>query len=157
MLYFCSLPQTCLTLPDISAIQTSSVMLQEYFSALIQLIAGFGFAGLIIILSVIFGRRAKMGKGADVPYECGNVPEGDGAPAFFSVKFYLVAILFLVFDLEVVFLYPWALGFKDFVLNNGAAFGAMSVFIAVLMIAYLYAVGKGAVIWHRNPAPRSRG
>lgn len=132
-------------------------MLQEYFSALIQLIAGFGFAGLIIVLSVIFGRRAKMGQGADVPYECGNVPDGDGAPAFFSVKFYLVAILFLVFDLEVVFLYPWALGFKDFVLNNGAAFGAMTVFIAVLMIAYLYAVGKGAVIWHRNPAPRSRG
>ena len=77
-----------------------------------------------------------------------------GAPSFFSIKFYLVAILFLVFDLEVIFLYPWALGFKDFVVNNGAAFGAMTVFIAVLMIAYLYAVGKGAITWHRNPAPR---
>ena len=110
-------------------------MLQEYFSALIQLIAGFGFAGLIIVLSIAFGRRSKMRSAMDVPYECGNVPEGDGAPAFFSIKFYLVAILFLVFDLEVVFLYPWALGFKDFVMNNGAAFGAMTVFIAVLMIA----------------------
>ena len=129
-------------------------MLQEYFSALIQLIAGFGFAGLIIVLSVIFGRRAKMGKGADVPYECGNVPEGDGSPAFFSVKFYLVAILFLVFDLEVVFLYPWALGFKDFVMDNCAAFASMTAFIGVLMIAYLYALGKGVIVWHRNPAPR---
>lgn len=130
-------------------------MLQEYFSALIQLLAGFGFAGMIIVLSIIFGRRAKLRKPTEVPYECGNVPEGDGAPAFFSIKFYMVAILFLVFDLEVVFLYPWALGFKDFVLNNAAAFGAMAAFIGVLVVAYLYAVGKGVITWHRNPKPRA--
>ncbi len=129
-------------------------MLQEYFSALIQLVAGFGFAGMIIVLSVIFGRRARLRPAQDVPYECGNVPEGDGAPAFFSIKYYMVAILFLVFDLEVIFLYPWALGFKDFVVNNGAAFGAMTAFIAVLMVAYLYALGKGVIVWHRNPKPR---
>lgn len=130
-------------------------MLQEYFSALIQLLTGFGFAGMIIVLSIIFGRRAKLRKPTEVPYECGNVPEGDGAPAFFSIKFYMVAILFLVFDLEVVFLYPWALGFKDFVLNNAAAFGAMAAFIGVLVVAYLYAVGKGVITWHRNPKPRA--
>ena len=129
-------------------------MLQEYFSALIQLVAGFGFAGLIIILSIVFGRRSKMRSAMEVPYECGNVPEGDGAPAYFSIKFYLVAILFLVFDLEVVFLYPWALGFQDIVMNNGEAFGAMAAFIGVLLVAYFYALGKGAVTWHRNPAPR---
>ncbi|MCI7005622.1 MAG: NADH-quinone oxidoreductase subunit A [Akkermansia muciniphila] len=130
-------------------------MLQEYFSALIQLLAGFGFAGMIIVLSLIFGRRAKLRKPTEVPYECGNVPEGDGAPAFFSIKFYMVAILFLVFDLEVVFLYPWALGFKDFVLGNASAFGAMAAFICVLVVAYLYAVGKGVITWHRNPKPRA--
>ncbi|MBR2144585.1 MAG: NADH-quinone oxidoreductase subunit A [Akkermansia sp.] len=129
-------------------------MLQEYFSALIQLIAGFGFAGLIIILSIVFGRRSKMRSAMDVPYECGNIPEGDGSPSFFSIKFYLVAILFLVFDLEVIFLYPWALGFQDVVMNNGDAFAAMTAFIGVLMVAYLYAVGKGAITWHRNPSPR---
>ena len=129
-------------------------MLQEYFSALIQFIAGFGFAGLIILLSIAFGRRAKQRKAMEIPYECGNVPEGDGSPAFWNVKFYLVAMLFLVFDLEVVFLYPWALGFKDFVLQNGDAFGAMTAFIAILMVAYLYAVGKGVIVWHKNPAPR---
>lgn len=128
--------------------------MQEYFSALIQLVAGFGFAGMIIVLSIVFGRRSKMRNAMEVPYECGNVPEGDGSPSMFSIKFYLVAILFLVFDLEVVFLYPWALGFNDFVVNNGAAFAAMAVFIGVLMIAYLYAVGKGVITWHRNPAPR---
>ena len=130
-------------------------MLQEYFSALIQLLAGFGFAGMIIVLSIIFGRRAKLRKPTEVPYECGNVPEGEGAPAFFSIKFYMVAILFLVFDLEVVFLYPWALGFKDFVLGKAAAFGAMAAFIGVLVVAYLYAVGKGVITWHRNPKPRA--
>ena len=130
-------------------------MLQEYFSALIQLLAGFGFAGMIIVLSIIFGRRAKLRKPTEVPYECGNVPEGEGTPAFFSIKFYMVAILFLVFDLEVVFLYPWALGFKDFVLGNASAFGAMAAFIGVLVVAYLYAVGKGVITWHRNPKPRA--
>ena len=130
-------------------------MLQEYFSALIQLLAGFGFAGMIIVLSIIFGRRAKLRKPTEVPYECGNVPEGEGAPAFFSIKFYMVAILFLVFDLEVVFLYPWALGFKDFVLGNASAFGAMAAFIGVLVVAYLYAVGKGVITWHSNPKPRA--
>lgn len=129
-------------------------MLQEYFSALIQVCAGFGFAGMIIVLSLVFGRRAKLRSATNVPYECGNVPEGDGSPAFFSIKFYMVAILFLVFDLEVIFLYPWALGFQDVVLNNGAAFASMMVFIAVLLIAYLYAVAKGVITWHRNPSPR---
>ena len=65
-----------------------------------------------------------------------------------------MAILFLVFDLEVIFLYPWALGFQDIVMNNGEAFAAMTAFIGVLMVAYLYAVGKGAITWHRNPTPR---
>lgn len=129
-------------------------MLQEYFSALIQLLAGFGFAGLIIVLSVVFGRRAKLRNAQDVPYECGNVPEGDGSPSLFSIKYQMVAVLFLIFDLEVVFLYPWAVGYKDVVANNGAAFGAMAVFIAVLMIAYFYALGKGVIKWHRNPSPR---
>lgn len=132
-------------------------MLQEYFSAFIQLVAGFGFAGLIIVLSVVFGRRAKLRNPAHIPYECGNVPEGDGSPSLFSIKYYMVAILFLVFDLEVIFLYPWALGFRDVVMNNAGAFASMTIFIAVLMVAYLYAVAKGVLVWHRNPSAARRG
>lgn len=132
-------------------------MQQEYFSALVQLLAGFGFAGMILVLSVIFGRRAKLRKAQDIPYECGNVPEGDGAPAFFSIKYYMVAVLFLVFDLEVIFLYPWALNFKEIVAENASAFVAMAVFIAVLLAVYFYAVGKGVITWHRNPDPSRRG
>ncbi len=129
-------------------------MLQEYFSALIQVVAGFGFAGMIIILSMVFGRRSRMRNASTIPYECGVLPEGEGSPAFFSVKFYLVAILFLVFDLEVIFLYPWALNFKDIVMNNSDALISMAVLIGVLLFAYLYALGKGVLHWHRNPSPR---
>lgn len=129
-------------------------MQQEYFSALVQLLAGFGFAGMILVLSIVFGRRAKQRKAQDIPYECGNVPEGEGSPSFFSIKYYMVAVLFLIFDLEVIFLYPWALNFKELVVENAAAFGAMAIFILVLMAAYFYAVGKGVITWHRNPAPR---
>lgn len=129
---------------------------QEYFSALVQLLAGFGFAGLILVLSVIFGRRAKVRKAQDVPYECGNVPEGDGAPSFFSIKYYLVAVLFLVFDLEVIFLYPWALNFKELSVTHAAAVIAMGTFLLALMGAYFYALGKGVITWHHNPNPRKR-
>ena len=129
-------------------------MQQEYFSALMQLLAGFGFAGMILILSVIFGRRAKLRRAQDVPYECGNVPEGDGAPGFFSIKYYLVAVLFLVFDLEVILLYPWAVNFKDVVQENGSALVSMAIFVGVLLAAFLYAVGKGVIMWHKNPTPR---
>ena len=121
-------------------------MQQEYFSALVQLLAGFGFAGIILVLSVIFGRRAKVRKAQDIPYECGNVPEGDGAPGFFSIKYYLVAVLFLVFDLEVILLYPWAVNFKGLIQENGSALASMGIFIGVLMAVFFYAVGKGVIV-----------
>lgn len=127
-------------------------MSQEFFSALIQCIAGFGFAGLVLVLSVIFGRRSAHRKPASIPYECGMIPEGDGAPMF-SIKFYMVAMLFLVFDLEVIFLYPWAVNFQDLVMRNADAFISMTVVIGVLLVAYVYALAKGVLIWHRNPAP----
>ncbi len=131
-------------------------MQQEYFSALVQLLAGFGFAGIILVLSVIFGRRAKVRKAQDIPYECGNVPEGDGAPGFFSIKYYLVAVLFLVFDLEVILLYPWAVNFKGLIQENGSALASMGIFIGVLMAVFFYAVGKGVIVWHKNPIPPER-
>ena len=131
-------------------------MQQEYFSALVQLLAGFGFAGIILVLSVIFGRRARVRKAQDIPYECGNVPEGDGAPGFFSIKYYLVAVLFLVFDLEVILLYPWAVNFKGLIQENGSALASMGIFIGVLMAVFFYAVGKGVIVWHKNPIPPER-
>lgn len=125
-------------------------MNQELFSALIQCVAAVGFAVLMLILSISFGKRSKNRKPADTPYECGMLPIGSDAPMF-SVKFYLVAMLFVIFDIEVVFLYPWALNFKSLVMNSPEAFTSMCIFLGVLLFAYLYALAKGALTWHRQP------
>ncbi len=131
------------------------VMNQEFFSVLIQSIAAVGLAGIILGLSVLLGKRAKHREPADMPYECGALPIGSGSPMF-SVKFYMVAMLFVIFDLEVVFLYPWAVNFRDFIANNSESFIAVSIFIGILFFAYLYALGKGALNWHNNPTPAKR-
>ena len=92
-------------------------MNQEFFSVLVQVVAALGLAGIILLLSILMGKRSSVRKPADIPYECGMIPMGEGAPMF-SVKFYMVAMLFVIFDLEVVFLYPWAVNFRDYVMMN---------------------------------------
>ena len=77
------------------------------------------------------------------PYECGIIPQSD-ARGRFPVKFYMIAILFIVFDLEIVFLYPWALILRKF---GMFAFVEMAVFIGILLVGYLYIVKKGALKW----------
>lgn len=125
---------------------------QESLSVLAQVIVAVGFAAFVVVLSALFGKRATHRSPADVPYESGIIPIGKGNPMF-SVKFYVVAMLFVIFDLEVVFLYPWAVIFKDFIIHNSEAFIAMTVFIGILLGAYLYALGKGTFQWHKNPEP----
>jgi NADH-quinone oxidoreductase subunit A len=75
------------------------------------------------------------------------LPIGEGAPRF-SVKFYLVAMLFVIFDIEVVFMYPWAVQFKDLVAGNTMVLRSMAAFVAVLGVAYLYVLKKGALNWN---------
>ena len=116
----------------------------------VQVVAALGLAGMILLLSILMGKRSSVRKPADVPYECGMVPMGEGAPMF-SVKFYMVAMLFVIFDLEVVFLYPWAVNFRDYIMMNPESFTAMCIFIGILLVAYLYALGKGALNWHHDP------
>lgn len=125
-------------------------MNQEFFSVLVQVVAALGLAGIILLLSILMGKRSSVRKPADIPYECGMIPMGEGAPMF-SVKFYMVAMLFVIFDLEVVFLYPWAVNFRDYVMMNPESFTAMCIFIGILLVAYLYALGKGALNWHHDP------
>ena len=78
-----------------------------------------------------------------VPYESGIIPETD-ARGRFPVKFYLIAVLFIVFDLEIVFLYPWALVLKDL---KWFAFFEMMIFIGILLLGYVYVIKKGALKW----------
>jgi NADH-quinone oxidoreductase subunit A len=121
-------------------------MPEQYLPVLLQVIIAIGFAVAVLSASVIFGRSAKRNATKDSAYECGMLPVGEGAPRF-SVKFYLVAMLFVLFDIEVVFMYPWAVQFRDLIAGGPVALASMAGFAGVLVVAYVYALKKGALNW----------
>ena len=121
-------------------------MLPDYLPVLMQILVAIGFCASMLIASVVFGKLGRKTGVKDVPYECGMLPIGEGAPRF-SVKFYLVAMLFVIFDIEVVFMYPWAVQFKELILTNSMALLSMASFVGVLGVAYLYVLKKGALNW----------
>lgn len=125
-------------------------MLQQYIPILMHLLVAVGFAVMTLLLSVWLGRRARSRERIkDTAYECGMVPIGDSQPRF-SVKFYVVAMLFVLFDIEVVFLYPWAVIFRDFLAAEvRLVFWSFLGFIGILFVAYLYALRKHALDWVR--------
>jgi NADH-quinone oxidoreductase subunit A len=103
----------------------------------------------MILVSTLLGKRGKRNPAKDTAYECGMIPVGPGS-ARFSVKFHLVAMLFILFDIEVVFLYPWAVVYKDMLqdpLTRNMILGSMISFLAILFAGYLYAVKKKAFDW----------
>ena len=105
------------------------------------------FTGGMLVGSVLLGKSARTNKVKDTAYECGMIPIGAGNTRL-SVKFYLVAMLFILFDVEVVFLYPWAVVYKDMLRENaGLILGAMLSFMAVLFVGYIYALKKKALDW----------
>ena len=121
-------------------------MPENYLPVLFQMIIATGFAATVLALSVILGRAGRSAPDKDMAYECGMKPIGDGASRF-SVKFYLVAMLFVLFDIEVVFMYPWAVQFRDLVSESATALVSMAGFAGVLALAYVYALKKGALNW----------
>lgn len=121
-------------------------MPENYLPVLFQVIIACGFAVTTLVLSVVFGRSARTNATKDSAYECGMIPIGEGSPRF-SVKFYLVAMLFVIFDIEVVFMYPWAVQFRDLVQQGPTALASMAGFAGILAIAYVYALKKGALNW----------
>jgi NADH-quinone oxidoreductase subunit A len=123
-------------------------MLREYLPVLLQIIVAVGFAASALVVSVLVGKTGRRSAMKDSPYECGMVAQGAGQPRF-SVKFYLVAMLFILFDLEIVFMYPWAVVYKEEVARSSIIFWSMLSFISVLMVGYVYAVKKGALDWKR--------
>ena len=103
--------------------------------------------GGMILFSILLGKRGGRSKIKDTAYECGMVPVGDGAPRL-SVKFYLVAMLFILFDIEVVFMYPWAVVYKDMLVEHAnMILGSMLSFIGILFVGYIYADKKHAFDW----------
>lgn len=122
-------------------------MISDYIPVLLHVLVAVGFATVTLLANIALGRAGTRSATKDTAYECGMVPEPGPQPRF-SIKFYLVAMLFILFDIEIVFMYPWSVVFTDYV----AAFGpgilwSMFTFIIVLLIGYLYAVRKGALDW----------
>ena len=121
-------------------------MPDNYFARYLPLLIHFIVAGIvataIVVLSRILGyRKPSMAKLS--PYECGMVPVGD-ARGRFSVKFYLVAMLFIIFDVEAVFLYPWAVILKDLKMFG---FWEMIVYIGIVLVGFFYVWKKGVLDW----------
>ena len=116
--------------------------MREYIPVLMFVIVAIGFAGVTLGLSqIIMPRRFNAKKLA--PYECGVEPVGSARNRF-HVKFYLVALLFILFDIEAVFLYPWAVTFRQLGLYGLIEMG---LFILILFVGYVYLLGKRALEW----------
>lgn len=120
--------------------------MSSYLPVLIQVVVAVGFAAAVLVLSVVCGRAAARNAAKDTAYECGMLPVGEGTPRF-SVKFYLVAMLFVIFDIEVVFMYPWAVQFRELVRDSATPLLSMAGFAGILGFAYVYALKKGALHW----------
>lgn len=119
-------------------------LLDAYGPLLLMFLAAMGISGAILVLSVFVGKR-KRSRAKDQPYECGIRPTGDAREPF-SVQFYLVALVFILFDIEAIFLYPWALVYRELRLFG---FVEMLLYIIILLAGYVYLWKKGALDWNR--------
>jgi len=121
-----------------------------YLPLLIHVVIVGGIAVAMVVLSQLVGKH-KWNKAKMSPYECGIVPTGDARQRF-SVKFYMVAMLFILFDVEVVFLYPWAVIFRELKMFG---FWEMLVYIGVILAGFFYIWKKGVLDWSKPEAERS--
>lgn len=114
----------------------------EYVAFLILLVLGLGL-GLALVTLAQFAGPIRPRKTKQMPYESGMDPVGSARERF-SVKFYLVAMLFIIFDIEVIFMYPWAVNYRQLGLFG---FVEMLVFISILFVGYIYLIRKGGLVW----------
>lgn len=119
------------------------------FALILLFLLAAATGGAIVALSAAIGRRRPPPE-RGLPYECGLDPVG-GARGRFSVKYFLVAVLFIIFDVEIVFFYPWALAFRELASGGQGVFllVELAVFVAILALALAYAWGRGALEWER--------
>ena len=118
--------------------------MQGWLSIVLLAILGLAFAVVSIVASRFLGPRNRTAE-KDAPYECGMPPVGDARERH-SVKFYLVAMIFLLFDIEVAFLYPWAMAIRDL---RWLGFAQVLVFFLILVAGYTYVWKKGVLDWNR--------
>ncbi len=114
----------------------------DYFPILIQFFVALGFVVAVMLATHLLGPQNK-GKHKDESFECGIESQGN-ARTQFSVKYFLTAILFVLFDVEVIFMYPWAVNFKEL---GFTGFVEMILFMAFLLLGFIYIIKKGALDW----------
>src|ERR1700688_1153411 len=115
---------------------------EVYFPVLVQAIVAMALAAGLLTVSFLLGQRVRN-RVKDMPYESGIVPTGDARQRF-SVKFYLVAMLFILFDIEAIFLYPWVVVYRELKMT---AFVEMLVFVILILSGFFYIWKKGALDW----------
>src|SRR5436305_14969441 len=123
---------------------------EVYFPVLVQGIIAIGLATVLIALSYVLGKRVRN-RIKDMPYESGITPTGDARQRF-SVKFYLVGMLFILFDIEAIFLYPWVVVYRELKMF---AFVEMLIFVVLILSGFFYIWKKGALDW-ANVDPSNR-
>jgi NADH-quinone oxidoreductase subunit A len=130
--------------------------LNDYLPVVLLFLFAVGFAALNITISWLLGKKGTTNPDKESAFECGMLPLQQGRRRF-SVKFYVVAMLFILFDVEIVFLYPWAVKYRALGLFG---FVEMLLFLLVLFVGWWYVVRKGALDWgprppasERSPAP----
>lgn len=120
----------------------------DYFPVLIQVFLALGIALAVLVGSHIFGQRAKGNYIKDKAYECGMLAEGKSQSKF-SVKFYVVAMLFILFDIEVVFMIPWVMIYREFLAANIPILMPILFFLLLLALGLMYEMKKGALEWEK--------
>ncbi len=121
-------------------------MLSDYLPVALLMVVAILFAVGTLVISALTSQKAKSNPAKDEAYECGLSPLMGAHPRF-SVKFYLVAMLFILFDVEVVFLYPWAVVYKEMLQEGFTILVSMFTFLGILFLGFLYALKKGALDW----------
>ncbi len=128
-------------------------MLGSYIPILVMVCVSALIATAMVVGSFFLGPRKPTPYKA-TPYECGMTPVGSARERF-PIKFYLIAMLFIVFDIETIFLYPWAVTYRTMGATKWFDFGEMAVFVVILFVGYFYILGKGALDWDESEQARS--
>jgi NADH-quinone oxidoreductase subunit A len=117
--------------------------MQSYVPILVFVLVAIGFVAVILLVAKLL-RHHDSGRTSTDPYECGNEPESFAHDHRFSIRYYLIAVLFVIFDVETVFLFPWAVMFDRLALFG---FIEMMVFLVILIVGYVYIWNRGALKW----------
>ncbi|OIO59021.1 MAG: NADH-quinone oxidoreductase subunit I [Verrucomicrobia bacterium CG_4_10_14_3_um_filter_43_23] len=120
--------------------------LAAYLPVLIQILLAVAFAIIILGASYVFGQRALHNKFKDSAYECG-IPNPSQAHPKFAIKFYVIAMLFILFDIEVVFIIPWVMVYREFLAASIPILLPMLFFFLLLLAGFVYEMKKNALKW----------